>query len=110
MSDVNIKRPLWLTITACGFAAVLFSSIAIGGSAWYRQSVAVDEALHREAAGDLSLIQTDMAAQQKAASALAIALAGEPDTATLVKGGDKDNIIARYVSAMPAINVVADAA
>jgi len=103
MSDVNIKRPLWLTVTACGFAAVLFSSIAIGGSAWYRQSVAVQEALHREAAGDLSLIQTDMAAQQKAASALAIALAGEPETATLVEGSDKDKIIARYISAMPAI-------
>jgi len=106
MSNDKIKRPLWLTITACGFAAVLFSSIAIGGSAWYRQSVAVNEALHREAAGDLSLIENDMAAQQKAASALAIALAGEPETAELVAAGDKDRIIARYIAAMPAVKSV----
>jgi len=106
MSNKNIKRPLWLTITACGFAAVLFSSIAIGGSAWYRQSVAVDEALHREAAGDLSLIENDMAAQQKAASALAITLAGEPETAELVAAGAKDKIIARYIAAMPAVKSV----
>jgi len=39
MAELIITRPLWLTITACGFAAVLFSSIAIGGTAWYRQSI-----------------------------------------------------------------------
>jgi methyl-accepting chemotaxis protein len=103
MSHVQIKRPLWVTITACGFAAVLFSSVAIGTSAWYRQSVSNHEALQREAAGDMSLIETDMAAQQKAASALAIALAGEPDVAKLVTSNARDDLIARYLTAMPTI-------
>ena len=85
------------------FAAVLFSSVAIGTSAWYRQPVSNHEALEREAAGDMSLIETDMAAQQKAASALAIALAGEPDVAKLVTSNARDDLIARYLTAMPTI-------
>jgi methyl-accepting chemotaxis protein len=103
MSQAHIKRPLWMTITACGFAAVLFSSIAIGGTAWYRQSVATSDALDREAAGDLALIQTDMAAQKKAASALALAIAGQPDMAGLIERNARDEIIGRFSGAMPSI-------
>ncbi len=103
MSQAHIKRPLWMTITACGFAAVLFSSVAIGGTAWYRQSVATSDALDREAAGDLALIQTDMAAQKKAASALALAIAGQPDMAGLIEHNARDEIIGRFSGAMPSI-------
>ncbi|MCO5733405.1 methyl-accepting chemotaxis protein [Rhizobium sp. SSA_523] len=92
-----------MTITASGFAAVLFSSIAIGGSAWYSQSSASSDALQREVAADLSLIETDMAAQKKTASAVALALAGEPDIAGLIESRSRDAIIARYESAMPSI-------
>ena len=103
MSEMRIKRPLWMTITACGFAAVLFSSIAIGGTAWYRQSVATSDALDREVAGDLALIETDMAAQKKAASALALALAGQPDIAGLIESNAREEIISRFATAMPSI-------
>ncbi|MDM9649227.1 methyl-accepting chemotaxis protein [Rhizobium sp. S163] len=103
MPDVAVKRPLWVTITACGFAAVLFSSVAIGTTVLYRQTIAEHQALTREAAGDLALIQTDMDAQQKAASALAIALAGEPDVARLVSANARDELITRHLNAMPAI-------
>ncbi|MEH6690023.1 MAG: methyl-accepting chemotaxis protein [Pseudorhizobium pelagicum] len=103
MTVTEIKRPLWMTITACGFAAVLFSSIAIGGTAWYRQSVATEDALDREAAGDLALIETDMAAQKKAASALALAIAGQPDIAGLIESNARDEIIGRFSGAMPGI-------
>jgi len=103
MSNLVVKRPLWVTITACGFAAVLFSSVAIGASVIYRQTVAEREALAREAVSDLAIIQTDMDAQQKAASALAIALAGEPDVARLVSANSRDELISRYLGAMPAI-------
>ncbi|MFS2153257.1 methyl-accepting chemotaxis protein [Rhizobium sp. Rhizsp42] len=103
MQDVVVKRPLWITITACGFAAVLFSSVAIGASVLYRQTLAEHESMTREAAGDLALIRTDMDAQQKAASSLALALAGETDVARLVASNSRDELIARYVSAMPAI-------
>lgn len=103
MGHPQITRPLWVTITAYGFAAVLFSSVAIGGSAWYRQSVSNHEALERETAGDLALIETDMAAQQKAASALALALAGEPDIAPLVVSNARDALISHYSASMPGI-------
>ncbi|MFN7101977.1 MAG: cache domain-containing protein, partial [Pseudorhizobium sp.] len=103
MSDIEIKRPLWMTITACGFAAVLFSSVAIGGTAWYRQSVATTDALNREVAGDLALIETDMAAQKKAASALALAVAGQPDMAGLIETNARDEIIGRFAGAWPAV-------
>ncbi|AXV18465.1 methyl-accepting chemotaxis protein (plasmid) [Neorhizobium sp. SOG26] len=92
-----------MTITACGFAAVLFSSIAIGGTAWYRQSVASSDALAREATGDLALVETDMAAQRKAASALALAIAGQPDTADLIQRNAREDIIARYTGSLPSV-------
>ncbi len=92
-----------MTITACGFAAVLFSSIAIGGTAWHRQSVATEDALNREVAGDLALLETDMAAQKKGASALAVAIAGQPDIAGLIEGNARDEIIGRFAGSMPAI-------
>jgi methyl-accepting chemotaxis protein len=44
-----------------------------------------------------------MLAQQQAASALAIAIAGEPDVAILVKANRRDELIARYLGAMPQI-------
>jgi methyl-accepting chemotaxis protein len=103
MSNVSVKRPLWMTITASGFAAVLFASIAIGGSAWYSQSNASSDALQREVAADLSLIETDMAAQKSKASAVALAIAGEPDVAGLIESRSREAIIARYASAMPSI-------
>jgi methyl-accepting chemotaxis protein len=106
MSKTDIKRPLWITITACGFAAVLFASVALGASSWYKQSASSDEALQREAAGDLALIETDMAAQQKSASALAVALAGEPDVAALVTANDRDSLVSRYIGSMPSVRDV----
>jgi len=103
MPEIEIKRPLWITITACGFAAVLFSSIAIGGISWYRQSIATNDALRREVASDLALIETDMAAQEKAASALALTLAAEPEVAELISSNSREEIIARHAAALPAV-------
>jgi methyl-accepting chemotaxis protein len=103
MSEIDIRRPLWITITACGFAAVLFSSIAIGGTAWYRQSIATSDALQREVTSDLALIETDMAAQRKAASALALTLAAEPEVAGLITSNAREAIVARHAAALPAV-------
>ncbi len=103
MPEVEIRRPLWMTITACGFAAVLFSSVAIGGTAWYRQSIATNDALQREIASDLALIETDMAAQRKAASALALMVAGEPEVADLITKNARDEIVARHAPTLPAV-------
>ncbi|MDE1995241.1 MAG: hypothetical protein KGI75_22245, partial [Rhizobiaceae bacterium] len=69
MSDISIKRPMWVRITACGFAAVLFASGAIGGLGYYRQSGMSEYALQAELASDLDVLQADMSQQKRAASA-----------------------------------------
>ncbi len=103
MDELNIKRPLWIRITAYGFAAVLFASAAIGGLGWYRQSEMNDRALQKELEGDLAVIQTDMQAQKRAAAAMALALAGESDTAGLIESNAREAIVAKYAANMPKI-------
>ena len=103
MTDTSIRRPLWVKMTAYGFAAVLFSSATIGGSAWYSKTAATQDTLHREVTSDRALIDTDMAAQRKATSAVALALAGEPETADLIEQNARDQIISRFSAAMPAL-------
>lgn len=100
----KVRRPIWVKMTAYGFGAVLFASAAIGGQAWYRQSTASDEAVHTKARSDLSLIQTDMAATQKAAAAVALALASDPDTASILLAKGRDQFLAKYGSGLPAIS------
>ena len=103
MTETTIKRPLWVKITAYGFAAVLFTSAAIGGTAWYRQSNMNEEALRKEMQSDLALIENDMNAQKKTASTVALALAGEPETAGLIESNARDEIIKRYAGSLPEI-------
>src|SRR5690606_13965802 len=64
---------------------------------------ATNDALRREVASDLALIETDMAAQEKAASALALSLPGEPEVAGLITTKARDEIIARHAAALPAV-------
>ncbi|MBR0557697.1 HAMP domain-containing protein [Ciceribacter sp. L1K23] len=103
MTDTNIKRPLWIKLTAYGFAAVFFSSIAIGGAAWYRQSIMNEEALAKELESDLTLVQSDMDGQKKLASSVALALAGEPETAPLIEAGSREEILKRFDNSLPQI-------
>jgi methyl-accepting chemotaxis protein len=96
MSENSIKRPLWIKITGYGFAAVLFASAAIGGLAWYRQADMNDKALYSAAAGDLEVIQADMAAIQRSASALALVLAGEPDLPTYITENNRQGLLDKF--------------
>ncbi|MBB3937028.1 methyl-accepting chemotaxis protein [Aureimonas phyllosphaerae] len=99
----GVKRPLWVSITACGFAAVLFASAAIGGLGWYRQTQMNQEAIRAELRNDLGFVLADIDAQKRAASALALAVAGEPETADLIQTGQRDQIVARYAASLPDI-------
>ena len=103
MANATVKHPLWIKITAYGFAAVLFSSMTIGAIAWYRQSASTADTVSREAAADLALIETDMDGQRRSTAALALALAGEPDMAGLIESNARDALVARYGAAMPSI-------
>jgi methyl-accepting chemotaxis protein len=94
---------MWVRITAYGFAAVLFASATIGGLAWYRQAEMNSQALQKELDTDLSTIEFDMAAQKRAASALALAIAGEPETADLIALGARDKLVAKYANSLPSI-------
>ncbi|SFB50916.1 methyl-accepting chemotaxis protein [Rhizobium sp. NFR07] len=89
----TVTKPLWRKITLYGCAAVLFTSAAIGGVAWYEQRTMNNEALYSKAASDLQVIQTDMDAIQRSASALALVLAGEPDMPGLIVSNDRQTLI-----------------
>jgi methyl-accepting chemotaxis protein len=103
MNAEAVKKPLWIKITGYGFAAVLFASAAIGGLAWYRQADMNDRALHSKSASDLDVIQTDMAAIQRSASALAIAVAGEPDMAGYIQTNDRQHLLDKFSNNMKAV-------
>jgi methyl-accepting chemotaxis protein len=79
-----------------GFAAVLFAAGVIGGLAWERQSGMMEQSLQTELESDLAVIQDDMAAQKRAASALALTIASEPEVAPLLLAGDRAGLLARY--------------
>jgi len=79
MSSIDVKQPIWIRITAYGFAAVLFASVAIGGIGLYRQSEVSEQAIQKELTNDLDVIEFDMDAQKGAASSLALAIAGQPE-------------------------------
>ena len=53
MTEEMIRRPIWVRLTAYGFAADLFASAAIGGLAWYRQNAMSDQSLQKELSADL---------------------------------------------------------
>ncbi|WJH39273.1 methyl-accepting chemotaxis protein [Aliirhizobium terrae] len=96
MTETTIKRPLWVTITGCGFAAVMFASAAVGGLAWYAQNAMGNDALTRKADSDLKLIQNDMAAIQRSASAIAAQAAADADMAALITSRDRQEILQKY--------------
>ena len=89
----TVTKPLWRKITLYGCGAVLFTSAAIGGVAWYEQRTLNDKALYNKAASDLQVIQTDMDAIQRSATALALVIAGEPDTPALIASNDRQGLI-----------------
>ena len=97
MSSIDVEQPIWMRITAYGFAAVLFTSVAIGGIGLYRQSQESQRSIQKELANDLAAIRSDMNSQKRAASGLALAIAGEPGTADLIEGNKRDEIIGRYL-------------
>ncbi|MBX9459085.1 MAG: HAMP domain-containing protein [Rhizobium sp.] len=103
MSSIDVKRPIWMRITAYGFAAVLFTSVTIGGIGLYRQSEESARAIQKELTTDLAAIEFDMNNQKRAASGLALAISGEPDMAELITSGARDQIIARYAKNLETI-------
>ncbi|MGK6313358.1 methyl-accepting chemotaxis protein [Neorhizobium sp. DT-125] len=96
MNDIVIRKPLSTRLTFFGFAAVLFASGAIGGLAWDRQSRMTDQALQTELESDLAVVQDDMAAQRRAAAALALTIAATPETAPLILANGRQDLLARY--------------
>ena len=95
-------------MTAYGFAAVLLASTAIGGLAWYRQSELTADALELESRNDIAAVLGDMEAQGRAASALALGIAGDPDLVPLMERRARDEVLRRYSRNMPTIRSDAD--
>jgi methyl-accepting chemotaxis protein len=106
LTESTVRNPLWIRITGYGFAAVLFASASIGGLAWHRQSDMNNKALESKAASDLNVIQTDMAAIQRSASALALAFAGEPDIVGYIQTNDRQKLLDKFSTNMKAVNQI----
>ena len=92
----GVTRPLWIKITGCGFAAVLVSCLSVGGIAIDRQSGALDERLRTELGSDLGFIEADIEGQKRAATGVALTIAGEPGIGDLFTGERRDELIARF--------------
>ena len=103
MSNINIKRPMWVKMAGYGFAAVLFASAMIGGLAWYSQSKMNEQAVLKEFNADLAVLEADMDAQKRAASGLALAIASEPEIAGLIAENAREALIARYAGSLPSV-------
>ena len=108
MVENKVARPLWVKITGYGFAAVLLASTAIGGLGWYRQSELTERSLDVESRNDVEFIQADMVGQGRAAAALALAIAGEPDIGGLIERGAREELVKRYEKSLPVIKTDAD--
>jgi methyl-accepting chemotaxis protein len=106
MSDVKVRKPIWVKISAYGFAAVLFAGSAVGGLGWYRQSSMSDDQLRIKVQSDLNLIQTDMGTVQKAASALALSIAADPGNLALIEKGDRAALLEKYSSGMASVGEI----
>ena len=106
MTDTTIKRPLWMTITGCGFAAVMFTSAAVGGLAWYAQSKMGNDALFSKAESDLALIQNDMAAIQRSASAIAAQIAADTETAAIISSNDRQRALDKFAKGAESLRTV----
>ncbi|WP_158742648.1 methyl-accepting chemotaxis protein [Acidisphaera sp. L21] len=104
----DVAKPLWIKITAYGFAAVLLSSLAVGGLSFHRQYVAGEQDIADQVARDTASIETDMAAQRRAATGMALAMAGEPSTGELILANDRPTLLARFSKSLPAIASQAD--
>jgi len=104
MSEINIKKPMWVKLTAYGFAAVLFAGATIGGLGWYSQSRMNEQAVLKEFHADLAVLEADMDAQRRAASALALTIADEPEIAGLIESNAREALIARYAGSQSRVN------
>jgi methyl-accepting chemotaxis protein len=96
MNGVTIEKPISRRLTFFGFAAVLFASVVIGGLAWERQSSMTEQALQTELESDLAVIQDDIIAQKRAASALALTIASSPEVAPLILANDRQGLLSRF--------------
>ena len=56
----EVAKPLWIKITGCGFAAVLLSSLAVGGMAFQRQYASGERQMDEKLAKDTQAITADM--------------------------------------------------
>jgi methyl-accepting chemotaxis protein len=96
MTETTIKRPLWMTTSGCGFASVIFASAAVGGLAWHEQSKMGTDALYAQAESNLQIIQNDMAAVQRSASAIASQAAADADTIALMTAKDRQGMLDKF--------------
>ncbi|WP_216851214.1 cache domain-containing protein, partial [Acidisphaera sp. L21] len=92
------SNSIWLKIVGSGFAAVLFTSVAIGGLSFQRQYQSGEDSIETHLASDIDAIQTDMHAQARNAEGVALVISGEPDMADLMVAKAREEIVRRFIT------------
>ncbi len=97
MAKTNgVSRPFWVQMTACGFAAVLASSLSIGALGSYRQYNQAENAIRVTTQDQIKIILTDIEAARRIASTLALQIATEPGLGSLIQAAERESIVARF--------------
>jgi methyl-accepting chemotaxis protein len=100
-AELNIRNPLWKRLAAIGSGSVFLACAALGTLSWCKQSAMIDHAISTELTRAGTTILDALAAQNRAAKSLATAIAEEPGIGELVAANAHDELIRRYVKAMP---------
>ncbi len=101
--SLDIRSPLWKRLAAIGSGTVFLACAAIGTLSWVMQSNMVDHAIEAELTRAGNSVFDALAAQSRNSTSVAAIIAGEPGVAELVASGAREELIQRYVNALPAL-------
>ncbi len=102
-ADINISHPLWKRLAAVGSGTVFLACAALGTLSWYKQSGMIDHAINTELTRAGTSILDALAAQNRTAMSVATTIASEPDIGELVAANAHEELIRRYVKAIPSL-------
>ena len=92
----GVSRPIWVLITAYGFAAVMLCSLTIGWLSFRNLALEGDRSITVMAAENTRYILTDLEAARRTAATLALQIANTPSLAHLVATGQREAIVQQF--------------
>ncbi len=102
--SLNIRSPLWKRLAAVGSGTVFLACVAMGTLSWVMQSRMIDHSIETELARAGNSIFDAFAAQTRSAGVVAATIAGEPGVGDLLAAGNREELVRRYVHALPGLS------